>query len=421
MTDRIDIAKGRYWDRAWSLVEGCTQASPGCYRCWSAAQAHRYGKGGATDRVGGIDEPPRFVGNVRCREDRLRLPLTVKRPTVWAIWNDLFHEQVPFDFIDKAWDTMWLCRRHTFLVLTKRPARMVEFIRQWAYRRSFGWTDVDRPPLEPGEAVSFDDMKWRNQCGYVGEQDWACDHPASEDRGAKNSCGATVCPISDNIDDRASLAEIGVADEYQYDDEGLAEEATGWNRLHTRPLHAAAANVCLGFSAENQDLFEARMRQFRPLRWATDPDTILFVSLEPLLDPIDFQMKYWPENPETMNWWSPLERHGFNGKEKEKPFLNEVILGAESGPGARPMDPDWGRRVRDRCAAAGVPFFLKSLGPGKRRMLDGRTHDALPWHESPRERPISQEAYDDFFSAEQDGPGHASCWKPPAGAHERRT
>jgi protein gp37 len=59
-----------------------------------------------------------------------------------------------------------------------------------------------------------------------------------------------------------------------------------------------------------------------------------------------------------------------------------VIAGGESGPGARPIDPDWLRSVRDQCASAGVPFFFKQWGGTRKglagRTLDGRTHDDTP-------------------------------------------
>jgi protein gp37 len=59
-----------------------------------------------------------------------------------------------------------------------------------------------------------------------------------------------------------------------------------------------------------------------------------------------------------------------------------VILGGESGNGARAMDPDWVRSVRDQCRAAGVPFFFKQWGGVRKnrsgRILDGRTHDDMP-------------------------------------------
>jgi protein gp37 len=59
-----------------------------------------------------------------------------------------------------------------------------------------------------------------------------------------------------------------------------------------------------------------------------------------------------------------------------------VIAGGESGPKARPLDPDWVRSVRDQCQAANVPFFFKQWGGVRRneagRVLDGRTHDDVP-------------------------------------------
>jgi len=59
-----------------------------------------------------------------------------------------------------------------------------------------------------------------------------------------------------------------------------------------------------------------------------------------------------------------------------------VILGGESGHGARPLDPDWVRSVRDQCRSAGVPFFFKQWGGVRKkaagRELDGRTHDEVP-------------------------------------------
>src|SRR5271157_4034260 len=59
-----------------------------------------------------------------------------------------------------------------------------------------------------------------------------------------------------------------------------------------------------------------------------------------------------------------------------------VILGGESGPGARPMEADWVRSIRDQCGAAGVPFFFKQWGGVRKsksgRLLDGRTHDEAP-------------------------------------------
>jgi protein gp37 len=62
--------------------------------------------------------------------------------------------------------------------------------------------------------------------------------------------------------------------------------------------------------------------------------------------------------------------------------MDWVIVGGESGPGARPMDPDWVRALRDQCQQTGVPFFFKQWGGVQKkctgRLLDGRTWDELP-------------------------------------------
>jgi protein gp37 len=85
------------------------------------------------------------------------------------------------------------------------------------------------------------------------------------------------------------------------------------------------------------------------------PAHVKFLSLEPLLEPL-------PHLPlEGIDW---------------------VILGGESGPGARPMDPAWVRDIRDQCQAAHVPFFFKQWGGIRKsktgRLLDGRTWDERP-------------------------------------------
>ena len=127
--------------------------------------------------------------------------------------------------------------------------------------------------------------------------------------------------------------------------------------LTKRPERAAAlgrrlrwtANVWLGTSVET----EPYLRRLEPLR--RTPAAVKFLSLEPLLGPLP-----------------SLDLDG----------VDWVIAGGESGPGARPLDPDWARAIRDKCARSGVPFFFKQWGGTQRkkagRLLDGRTWDELP-------------------------------------------
>jgi protein gp37 len=105
-------------------------------------------------------------------------------------------------------------------------------------------------------------------------------------------------------------------------------------------------NVWLGTSAEDQQRADERI----PLLLDT-PAAVRFVSLEPLLSGID--LSAWPKRCwlRTVGQDSVATRAG----------LDWVIVGGESGHGARPMHPDWARSLRDQCAAAGVPFFMKQM------------------------------------------------------------
>jgi len=125
------ITKGLWWDRPLKLVEGCIHVSPGCDHCWSAREANmRANNPNAKikEQYAGLTEGVRWNGQIRLMEKNLDLPLRVRKPQVWAVWNDLFHEDVPFEFIGKVFARMYNTRYHTFIVLTKRPKRMAEFI-----------------------------------------------------------------------------------------------------------------------------------------------------------------------------------------------------------------------------------------------------------------------------------------------------
>jgi len=114
------------------------------------------------------------------------------------------------------------------------------------------------------------------------------------------------------------------------------------------------ANVWMGVSVENADYL------FRVDHLRQAGAAVKFVSAEPLLGPL-----------------SGLDLTG----------IDWVIVGGESGPGARPMRPEWVTDIRDRCVAAGVAFFFKQWGGVNKartgRVLEGRTWDEMP-HEKHR-------------------------------------
>jgi protein gp37 len=126
-------------------------------------------------------------------------------------------------------------------------------------------------------------------------------------------------------------------------------------------IDAKLGNVWLGVSVENQAAADERI----PLLLKT-PAAVRFLSCEPLLGPVSLRWKnstpFGVAHPRHLKP-SPDEdgricTNEYDGLRE----LDWVICGGESGPGARPMHPDWARTLRDQCVAAGVPFFFKQWG-----------------------------------------------------------
>ena len=119
-------------------------------------------------------------------------------------------------------------------------------------------------------------------------------------------------------------------------------------------------NVWLGVSVEDQ----ARADERIPDLLAT-PAAVRCLSCEPLLGPVDLRkivLRRDGQLPTDLSsrlgdYCQPL-----TGNFTDSPRIRWVIVGGESGPGARPMHPDWARSIRDQCAAAGVPFHFKQWG-----------------------------------------------------------
>jgi len=122
---------GKFWTAAWSLVEGCTPVSPGCAHCWLSELEGRVG----AKKVEGAESVPSplapggvFNGVVRFRSDRLDLPLRARKPRVYAVWSDLFHEGVDDVFRACALQVIHKADHHHFVVITKRPEVAARFL-----------------------------------------------------------------------------------------------------------------------------------------------------------------------------------------------------------------------------------------------------------------------------------------------------
>jgi protein gp37 len=276
MGDKTAIS---WTDATWNPVTGCTRVSAGCDNCYIDRSPPFRMNGRRFDGEG-----PGSTTGVLLHENRLDQPLrwrTPRRVFVNSL-SDLFHPEIPVEFIADVFGVMALARQHTFQVLTKRPARM----------RSV----VSDPDFVKAVAGS----------GWVSDEDY----------------------------DRV---------------------LTGW------PL----PNVWLGTSTETQHWADIRV----PALMNT-PAAVHFVSAEPLLGPLDLRDHLtcgadWPTHVCT-----PGCRLGW------------VIVGGESGPRARPVDPVWVRDLRDQCVTADVPFFFKQWG-GLHAKTGGRDLDGRVWDDTP--------------------------------------
>lgn len=261
--------------------------------------------------------------DVRTAPDQLRIPLSWRKPRKVFVnsMSDLFHKDFSNEYIAAVFGVMAVCRRHTFQVLTKRAERMEEW---------FKW------------AASFD----RDDHGSTG-------------------------PL------RAIWEALCESDAFEEGD--FPDNEEGPNVGAEWPL----PNVWAGVSVENQD-YAWRLNHLVKV-----PAAVRFVSAEPLLGPLDISswLKCPHGSPSTCNQcaanrkWNTAAGYPKLAAECGAQ-IHWVITGAESGHGARAMDDDWVRRLRNQCADAGTKFFFKQRAVNGRKIslpiLDGVQHAAFP-------------------------------------------
>lgn len=270
-------------DATWNPVTGCDRVSPGCDNCYAERIATRFGRP--------------FLGAVECHPERLELPLRWRKPRRVFVnsVSDLFHPDIPDEFIGDVFAVMARASTHTFQILTKRPQRMASWIRGFA--------------------------------------EWHRTMKVGDDR-------------------------------------------FPW------PL----PNVWLGVSVENQRYADLRIPHL-----LETPAAVRFISAEPLLGPVTLAQS----NVDYLQGWETVPEHSpeCNGgamcanlcpipMQVQTRRLDWCIVGGESGHGARPMEAEWVRTLRDECVAASVPFFFKQWG-GRTPKANGRELDGRVWDEYP--------------------------------------
>ena len=123
-----DRSKIEWTDATWNIVNGCSVLSPGCINCYAMRLAGGLKKNHPSRT--GLTEPsktgPVWTGEVRWIAKQEDLPLRWRRPrrVFVAAHGDIFHDNVPTEWLDRIWAIMKLAEGHSFQVLTKRPKRM---------------------------------------------------------------------------------------------------------------------------------------------------------------------------------------------------------------------------------------------------------------------------------------------------------
>lgn len=303
----------------WNPVVGCTRASRGCDHCYAVVMSNRLEGMAKAKRAAGEDPGKlanyegltvlnnrgdrHFNGTVRTVEDALTIPLRWKKPRLCFVnsMSDLFHKDVPFEFIDRVFAVMALCPQHTFQILTKRPERMAEYLQTIA------------------DAGSNDDI---------------FDHLAH--------VAATVLVGANGDPSRITRSHI--------DGNYSSFKSRQW------PL----PNVWLGTSVEDQPATE---RIGHLLRCDA---AVRFLSCEPLLGAVDLPrdcFRHFISNEHFGRNSSLIQRTSRVPGYSEMPNpISWVIVGGESGKGARPCNIDWIRSIVRQCRNASVPVFVKQLG-----------------------------------------------------------
>lgn len=128
-------SKIEWTEQTWNPATGCTKISPGCSNCYAEVMARRLKAIGVQGYENGFE--------LTLLPQRLEEPLLRKKPTVFFVnsMSDLFHEDIPFDYICKVFSTIEKTPQHTYQILTKRAQRMASFFSEFKIPKN-AWLGV---------------------------------------------------------------------------------------------------------------------------------------------------------------------------------------------------------------------------------------------------------------------------------------
>jgi protein gp37 len=290
-------------DATWNIVNGCSVLSPGCTNCYAMRLAgtrlkHHPSREGLTIET---KAGPVWNGEVSFNEAVLLDPLKWRRPRKIFVCahGDLFHENVPDEWIHAVFAVMSLAPRHIFQVLTKRPERMRDYVRRWYDRRFIDGPRGGEVMLGVTDAMllaapDLDEVELTNASGPPQKNIW----------------------LGTSVEDQTRANErIPI----------LLDTPAAVRWLSCEPL-LGAIDLSEWFVCPN---------------WSDDIPMDMTTGLRECCAKCDY-----------------TGIGGFSGP----PIVDWVVAGGESGPGARPMHPAWARQLRDACARAVVPFLFKQWG-----------------------------------------------------------
>lgn len=353
-------------DRTWNPVVGCTRISPGCENCYAETMAARHVLMAAAQgrrsvylrvvdaqarrwsRPADVRRDPASHQHVELLPERLGEPLAFKPGTRVFVcsMSDLFHADVPFEFILRVWAIMAARPGCTFQVLTKRPARMVEFLAWLERREARRFWPLTGPPvnIDVGGMIVAGPATWPSPLPNV----W----------------------LGTSVEDQ------------QRADERIPHLLAAPAAVRFLSVEPLLGPVDLGRWIGDYDCHPCGARFWGLGVRAVDQ----LVAVETERDPEGHD----DEDAERLR--CPRCKHPDLGtgdvgpvaspKRESAPRIGWVIVGGESGPGSRPPAAAWIRSLREQCRLAEVAFFFKQWGGVRKgkagRELDGRTHDAMP-------------------------------------------